>query len=63
LGGWRVRAPPLRREDRNRGLDLYRTHLYGRTLNERAQALIGVAHPDDPEELAKQWRDARAGLG
>jgi acyl-CoA hydrolase len=36
--------------------------LYGRTLNERAQALIGVAHPDDREELAKQWRDARAGL-
>jgi acyl-CoA hydrolase len=37
--------------------------LYGRTLNERAQALIGIAHPDDREELASEWRDARAGLG
>ena len=40
-----------------------RADLYGRTLNERAQALIRIAHPDDREELAKQWRDARAGLG
>lgn len=33
--------------------------LYGRTLNERAQALIGIAHPDDREELARRWRDDR----
>jgi acyl-CoA hydrolase len=37
--------------------------LYGRTLNERAHALIGIAHPDDREELALEWREARAGLG
>ncbi len=29
--------------------------LYGKTLGERAKALIGVAHPDDREELAKRW--------
>jgi len=33
--------------------------LYGRTLNERAQALIGIAHPDDRDDLARQWRDDR----
>jgi len=37
--------------------------LYGRTLNERAKALISIAHPDDREELARQWRDSRASLG
>lgn len=31
--------------------------LYGKTLNERALALIAIAHPDDREPLAKQWRD------
>jgi acyl-CoA hydrolase len=31
--------------------------LYGRTLGERAQALIGIAHPDDREALARAWRD------
>jgi len=31
--------------------------LYGRTLNERAQALIGIAHPDDREELSRGWRE------
>jgi 4-hydroxybutyrate CoA-transferase len=36
--------------------------LYGRTLNERAHALIAIAHPDDREELTRQWREARAGL-
>lgn len=33
--------------------------LYGRTLNERARALIEIAHPDDRENLAREWRDAR----
>ncbi len=37
--------------------------LYGKTLNERAQALMDVAHPEDREMLAKEWRDARASLG
>lgn len=30
--------------------------LYGRTLAERARALISIAHPDDREELARRWR-------
>ncbi len=30
--------------------------LYGKTLSERAKALIGIAHPDDRDTLAKQWR-------
>lgn len=34
--------------------------LYGRTLSERAQALIEIAHPDDREALAKANRDLRA---
>jgi len=29
--------------------------LYGRTLSERARALIAVAHPEDREELAREW--------
>jgi acyl-CoA hydrolase len=29
--------------------------LYGKTLSERADALIGVAHPDDREALEKGW--------
>ena len=33
--------------------------LYGRTLNERARALIAIAHPDDRETLAREWQDAR----
>src|SRR6185295_2605458 len=33
------------------------TNLYGRTLDERARALISIAHPDDREALAKAWRD------
>jgi acyl-CoA hydrolase len=36
--------------------------LYGRTLNERAYALIAIAHPDDRDELDEQWHEARAGL-
>lgn len=34
-------------------------NLYGRTLSERAEALIAIAHPDDREELARAWRDCR----
>ncbi len=33
--------------------------LYGKTLNERAKALIGIAHPDDREALERAWREAR----
>ena len=29
--------------------------LYGKTLHERARALIGIAHPDDREMLAPAW--------
>lgn len=35
-------------------------NLYGRTLHERAEALIAVAHPDDREPLARAWRDLYA---
>ena len=31
--------------------------LYGKTLGERARALISVAHPDDREGLARAWTD------
>lgn len=30
--------------------------LYGKTTSERAQALIAIAHPDDRELLAREWR-------
>ena len=30
--------------------------LYGRSLHERADALISIAHPDDREELMRAWR-------
>ncbi|MCO4768609.1 MAG: acetyl-CoA hydrolase/transferase family protein [Deltaproteobacteria bacterium] len=33
--------------------------LYGSTLNERAEALIAIAHPEDREELARTWRNSR----
>lgn len=29
--------------------------LYGKTLNERAKAMIGIAHPEDREALARAW--------
>ncbi len=32
-------------------------NLYGRTLGERAHLLIGLAHPDDRERLARAWHD------
>ncbi len=31
--------------------------LFGKTLSERARALIDIAYPDDREILARQWRD------
>lgn len=33
--------------------------LYGKTLAERAAALIDIAHPGDREDLARAWREAR----
>ncbi len=36
------------------------TNLYGRTLNERAEALIAIAHPDDRESLSRDWHQVRA---
>jgi acyl-CoA hydrolase len=34
--------------------------LYGKTLNERAELLIAIAHADDQESLERAWREARA---
>jgi len=31
--------------------------LFGMTLAERAKALIGIAHPEDRENLARDWRE------
>lgn len=33
--------------------------LFGLTLNERAKALIRVAHPEDRERLSREWREVR----
>ncbi len=33
--------------------------LFGQTLDERAQQLIGIAHPDDRESLSELWRQRR----
>lgn len=33
--------------------------LYGKTLNERAKALIGIAHPEDREALTSAWNTLR----
>ena len=33
--------------------------LYGKTLNERAQLLISIAHPDDQEALERAWHETR----
>ena len=34
-------------------------NLFGLGLNERAQALIGIAHPDHRERLAKEWYEIK----
>jgi acyl-CoA hydrolase len=34
-------------------------NLHGMTLRERAEALIGVAHPDVRGELRRAWRGVR----
>ena len=31
--------------------------LYGKTLKERAEALIKISHPDDREDLSRAWHD------
>lgn len=31
--------------------------LFGKTLSERAKALIGISHPEDREILSKKWHD------
>ncbi len=33
--------------------------LYGKTMNERGKALIELAHPDDREELERNWLESR----
>jgi acyl-CoA hydrolase len=33
--------------------------LYGRTLDERARALVAIAHPDDRESLARAWHSTQ----
>ncbi len=33
--------------------------LYGKTLNERAELLISIAHPDDQEALERAWHETR----
>lgn len=30
--------------------------LFGKTLGERARAMISIAHPDDREYLQREWR-------
>lgn len=37
-------------------------NLFGKTLNERAQALISIAHPDHREMLAKEWHEIKQKL-
>lgn len=34
-----------------------RVDLFGKTLQERAKALIGIAHPEDRENLERQWHE------
>lgn len=33
--------------------------LFGRTINERAKALISIAHPDDQEKLNQEWEESK----
>lgn len=37
-------------------------NLYGKTLKQRAQELIRVAHPEDRQELEKQWHELHCKL-
>ncbi len=37
-------------------------YLYGKTIGERARALIEIAHPDDREDLFRAWSRIRASL-
>lgn len=37
-------------------------NLYGKTLKQRAQELITVAHPEDRQELEKQWHELHCKL-
>lgn len=37
-------------------------NLYGLALNERAQALISIAHPDDREALSREWNEIKKGV-
>lgn len=37
--------------------------LFGKTLNERAHALINIAHPDDRDQLDRAWHDTRRQRG
>ena len=34
-------------------------NLFGLTLRQRAEALIGIAHPDVREDLLRSYRDTR----
>jgi 4-hydroxybutyrate CoA-transferase len=34
-------------------------NLYGKSLNERAKLLVGIAHPDHREKLERGWREIR----
>jgi acyl-CoA hydrolase len=37
-------------------------NLFGKTLNERAKALISISHPDDRETLDRQWFEIKQKL-
>lgn len=37
-------------------------NLYGKSLNERAQALISISHPSVREQLAKEWAELKRSL-
>lgn len=37
--------------------------LFGKTLHERAEALIAISHPSQREALSKSWYEMRAGRG
>lgn len=37
-------------------------NLYGKTLNERAKALISISHPDQREKLEKEWSEIKKSI-